>query len=341
MTIALDATYSVGGNLSGVGVYSREILAGLARAHRDQAFLFCYRPHRFLRAFRSPAPPNCRRSLLLDGLLPRSAALFHGLNQRLPRRRYPRTICTFHDLFVLTGDYSTPEFQRRFAAQAREAASRSDAIIAVSRFTANQVSQLLNVDAARIHVVHHGVRALPATPAAREDIVLSVGAIQRRKNIAGLVRAFEKLPGNWRLVLAGSPGFDATAILAAISASPCRKRITVTGYVGEQALSGWYARARVFAFPSLDEGFGMPVLEAMAAGVPVLASNRSALPEVCGDAAMLADPADSEDLTQKLSRLASDECLQAELRDRGLRRAAQFTWEKAVEETWSVYSKLA
>lgn len=335
MTIALDATYSVGASLSGVGIYSREILAGLADAHPEQRFAFCYRPHRFLRA---PAPPpNCRRSLLIGGLIPRPAALFHGLNQRLPAQRFRRSITTFHDLFVLTGDYSTAEFRRRFAAQARDAALRSDAIIAVSRFTADQVSSLLKVPSSRIHVVHHGLRALPVVEVAREDIVLNVGAIQRRKNIAGLVRAFESLPGNWRLVLAGSAGFGAAGILELIQASRCRDRIILTGYIDSRTLAAWYAKARIFAFPSLDEGFGLPVLEAMAAGVPVLASDRSALPEVCGDAALLVN---ADDLTPALSRLAADLELQAELRQRGLRRAAQFTWKKAVEETWEVYRGL-
>src|SRR6266496_4354147 len=94
-----------------------------------------------------------------------------------------RSVATFHDLFVLTGEYSTAEFRRRFAEQAREAARRADAIIAVSRFTAGQVHSLLGFDAAHIHVVQHGVRALSKTALAREKVVLNVGAIQKRKNI--------------------------------------------------------------------------------------------------------------------------------------------------------------
>ena len=138
-------------------------------------------------------------------------------------------------------------------------------------------------------------------------------------------------------MLAGSPGFGADDILGRIESSPRRQKIQVLGYVTAEELGKWYARARVFAFPSLDEGFGMPVLEAMAAGVPVVASNRSALPEVCGDAALLVDPEDSDALYGALARLCSDEHLTQSLIERGRRRAAEFSWKKAVEKTWNVY----
>ena len=155
-TIALDATYSVGGNLSGVGVYSREIANGLARSHPEAKFLYCYRPHRFLRGCRSQSGCNVRKRLLWGGS-PRSMDLFHGLNQRLDRR-YRRAVTTFHDLFVLTGEYSTPEFRQRFAEQARQAAERADLIIAVSEFTASQVHDVLKVERSRLRVIPHGVR---------------------------------------------------------------------------------------------------------------------------------------------------------------------------------------
>jgi glycosyltransferase involved in cell wall biosynthesis len=344
LNIALDGTYSVGGNLSGVGAYSREIVRGLAAAHPERRFQLCYRPHRYLRSFTTPLPRNCCRSLLHEPWFPRSRDLFHGLNQRLPAMRFRKTVSTFHDLFVLTGNYSTPEFRQRFAGQARQAADQSDQIIAVSQFTAEQVERLLDVDAERIHVIHHGVKRLqpgkPGQAVPREKIVLHVGAIQRRKNIQRLVNAFERLDPGWQLVLVGSSGYGATEILQQIEYSQRRESIRVLGYLGLAELAGWYARASVFAFPSLDEGFGMPVLEAMAAGVPVVASNRSALPEVCGDAAILVNPEDTEELAEAMRRIIGSEEIAGDLRNRGLRRAAQFSWEKAAQETWNVYSEL-
>ncbi|MCW5978696.1 MAG: glycosyltransferase family 4 protein [Bryobacteraceae bacterium] len=341
MRIALDATYSIGPDLTGVGVYSAEILHSLAAAHPGQEFLHCYRPHRFLRALAKRGPRNCRRRPLWEDR-PAAADLFHGLNQRLPRARYRYAAATFHDLFVLTAQYSTTEFRERFARQAREAAARADLIVAVSRFTAEQVKALLKVDEARIRVIPHGVRPPPpsASAPAREPLILSVGAIQKRKNIPRLVRAFERLAPGWRLALAGSAGFGAAEILGNIEASPRRRDIDVLGYVPAADLESLYARASIFAFPSLDEGFGMPVLDAMARGLPVVTSSRSALPEVAGDAALLVDPTDEDAIAGALMRLIDDETLRSGLSRRGHERALEFSWEQAAAQTWAAYGAL-
>jgi glycosyltransferase involved in cell wall biosynthesis len=341
LKIALDATYSLGRDLSGVGVYSRAILDGLARAHPEASFLFCYRPHRFLRSFSEQLPRNASRRLLRDHSA-LSADLFHGLNQRLGTARHRRTISTFHDLFVISGDYSTPEFRERFTAQARDAAQRSDLIIAVSAFTASQIEQFLGVDPARIRVVHHGVRTAPVSAGSRprEQIILSVGAIQRRKNTARLVEAFEQLDAGWKLVLAGSSGFDSEDAIQRIARSPRKQDIQVLGYVPDSELEELYQRAAIFAFPSLDEGFGMPVLDAMARGVPVLTSNVSAMPEVAGDAAILVDPRDTGSIAEGLRRLADDTDLRERLIQAGLTRVQNFTWEKSVDATWRAYREL-
>lgn len=340
MIVALDATYGVDNAPSGVGLYSRELLNGLARAHPEARFLFCYRPHRFFRSFVSRLPANARRRLLAEPVGPRSASLFHGLNQRLPRLPLRRSVATFHDLFVMTGEYSSSEFRARFTEQARDAAARADIIIAVSEFTKGQVVSLLGAPASRVRVIHHGVRLLAYPPAKREPIVLNVGAIQKRKNIVRLVQAFETLDSGWRLALAGSFGYGAEEIRARIAASSARERISVLGYLPPEELAAWYARASIFAFPSLDEGFGMPVLEAMAAGAAVLTSNRSALPEVAGDAAALVDPEDAGALAGRLRELAENEDLRRDMGSRGVARARLFTWEKAVRETWDVYREL-
>ena len=341
LEIALDATYSLDHTLSGVGVYSREILHGLASAHPEARYLFCYRPHRFFHSLESALPPGCSRRLLWNGWPP-SADVFHALNQRIDSRHFRRTVATFHDLFVMSAEYSTPEFRRRFTGQAREAASRADLIIAVSRFTAGQVESLLQVDPARIRVIPHGVRPVPAAakPIPREQMILFVGALQRRKNIVRLVEAFEQTAPGWKLVLAGSSGFGADEALARIDSSTRKQDIGVLGYVSDAELENLYQRASVFAFPSLDEGFGMPVLDAMARGVPVLTSNASAMPEVAGDAALLVDPADVQSIAAGLRRLTEDAALRDSLAGKGLERARSFSWEKAVEATWKVYQEL-
>jgi len=369
LKVALDATYSLGPHLSGVGVYSRAILFGLAQAHPEAEYSFCYRPHRFRQSFSETLPRNCRRTILWNGW-PSSPDLFHGLNQRIDSSRYRRTVATFHDLFVMTGDYSTPEFRRRFTEQARTAAERSDLIITVSRFTAGQVQTLLKVEPARIRVIPHGIGPLPygrgseaasrippadALPSAdallsrdrqgavlprREQIILFVGALQRRKNIVRLVEAFEGTAPGWKLVLAGSLGFGADEILARIQRSPRKADIQTPGYVPDTTLEELFQRASVFAFPSLDEGFGMPILDAMASGVPVLTSNSSALQEVSGDAAFLVDPLDVSSIATGLRKLTEDQALRDDLIRKGLERSKEFTWERSVEQTWNVYQEL-
>ena len=155
-----------------------------------------------------------------------------------------------------------------------------------------------------------------------------------------LLEAFEQTEMGWRLVLAGASGYGAEEILHRVEVSPRKRDIDVRGYVSDEQLAGFYARASVFAFPSLDEGFGMPVLDAMAAGVPVLTSDRSATAEVSGDAALLADPSDTQSIIEALRRLTTDEGLREELALRGRERAAVFTWQEAVEATWAAYREL-
>lgn len=342
MIAALDATYSVGRNLSGVGVYSRELAFHLAASHPEAQFLHCFRPHRFLRGLRARRLENVSVRILLDGLSTFSAGIFHGLNQRMPGWRAKRTVCTFHDLFVLTAEYSTPEFRARFAEQARQAAARSDLIACVSSHTAEMVEALLRVERSRIRITPHGVRFPDQGPVLeREKFVLHVGAIQKRKNLVRLVEAFESSCGpEWRLILVGSDGFGADEVRARIAASPARERIEITGWLDDQALHRLYTRAGIFAFPSLDEGFGIPVLEAMALGAPVIASNRAALPEVCGDAAALVDPFDTNALAGALMDLTSRKELRDHLCAKGLERARQFTWARTAELTWNIYQEL-
>jgi glycosyltransferase involved in cell wall biosynthesis len=345
--IALDASYSVDPHPSGIGIYSRKILEGLALAFPQDTFVHCYRPKQFSQAPKAINAPNVRRRLMLPAVPSHPwirANVFHALNQRVDSRPAKKIVTTFNDLFVMTGDYSSPEFRARFTRQAGRAAQSSDMIIAVSEFTAAQVSNLLGVERARIRVVPHGVNYPEATPsqAQREKLVLSVGAIQIRKNTVRLVEAFEAMPQDWRLVLAGSAGgYGADAIRAQIEKSSCRNRIQITGYIGHGDLEALYSRASIFAFPSLDEGFGIPVLEAMAHGLAVITSNCSALSEVAGQAARLVDPKQTEEVASALLELGADSQERTRLANLGRIRALEFPWTRAVQSTYDVYRELA
>jgi glycosyltransferase involved in cell wall biosynthesis len=340
MRLALDATYAYSPELTGVGVYSRRLIDGLAARHPQSILYECLRAKTFWRAA-APLRPNIRRRLLQPPLPLFGVDLFHALNQRVDRRPARCVVATFHDLFVLTAEYSTRDFRERFARQARRAANLADIVIAVSAFTADQVEHLLGVPRSRIRIIGHGTDLAPLLSKPRENLVLTIGAIQKRKNTLRLVQAFERLPEDWMLVLAGpTNGYGAPDVLDYVASSPSRNRIKVTGYVSAPALEELYQRASIFAFPSLDEGFGIPVLEAMAHGLPVITSTTSSLPEVAGDAALLVNPTDSDAIADALILLTSDSSLARQLSEKGRARAANFSWAKAVDQTEQVYREL-
>ena len=192
-------------------------------------------------------------------------------------------------------------------------------------------------DRARIASVlaRHGVGSRP--------YVLSLGTLEPRKNLARLIRAFFALVEDRRwpellLVLVGPTGWKAESLFASLDERPAlRDRIVLTGYVPDEDLSALYSGARAFVFPSLYEGFGLPALEAMQCGVPVIASRTSSLPEVVGDGALTVDPADQDALAQAMLDVLSDAGLAEALVRRGLARASQFTWARTVESTVEAY----
>jgi glycosyltransferase involved in cell wall biosynthesis len=353
--IGLDASYSIDRQPSGVGVYSQNLIAELARLKPEHRLTLCYRANHYFRSLRRLNPgSNFSRALMETVTVPWLASrfdVFHGLNQRLPERRFRRALTTFHDLFVMTSEYSTPEYRARFEGFARQAAERSDRIVAVSSFTADQTSELLSYPREQIVIVPHGVKPLAEFEAVElrefrdqqgldRPFLLNVGAIQQRKNIGRIVEAFEGLPSDLMLVLAGGSGYGAEEIRARIEASPARGRIVQMGYVNADTKAKLYRSAHALAFPSLNEGFGIPILEAMSAGLPVLTSDCSSMPEVAGDAALLVDPTDADSIAAGLSRVIEDEELRSVLRQRGLARAAEFTWRRAAKAVLGVYEEL-
>jgi glycosyltransferase involved in cell wall biosynthesis len=236
----------------------------------------------------------------------------------------------------------------------RLTARRACRVIAVSRHTAEEASQLLGVPSDQMDVVYHGVgeefRPLPteAVEAFRrrqglpDRYVLYVGTLEPRKNLVRLAEAFAGSGAKgWSLVLAGGMGWGCGDLVNQIRALGMGDRVLFPGYVADDDLPFLYNAAEVFAYPSLYEGFGMPVLEAMACGTPVLASSTSSLPEVSGDAAILVEPGRTDEIAAGLERLASDAALRQDMRERGLKRARRFDWCKAARETAQVYVRAA
>ena len=362
MTIALDATEAAYPEATGTGIYSQKLIAALA-SHRpagcfsDYRLLLCLRVGPYLKWGRTRRwPEGCATWPFWEPWLPpRPAALFHGLNQRLPQRHYPIRVVTIHDLFPLTStEYSTPSFQRQLTQILRDAVARADRIIAVSEATRQQLLRHTDAREERIRVIHHGVDPIhPATPPAPLDeqqafrlqvlgfgkderFFLNVGAIQVRKNVASIVLALKRLP-DYRLVLAGGDGYGAATVHALIEREGLSGRVVRLGHASPRTLRLLYSTATALVFPSLEEGFGMPILEAMSCGLPVITSNCSSMPEVGGDAALYVDPRNVSEIGEAMRRVAQDELLASDLRQRGRERASLFTWKKCAEQTWEVY----
>jgi glycosyltransferase involved in cell wall biosynthesis len=261
------------------------------------------------------------------------------------------TVVTIHDLsFIRLPHLFRPANRLYLTVMTRLSARRARRLIAVSAHTAAESAELLGVSVERIDVVYHGVdptfRPLPKNEVEAfrrqhglpERFVLCVGTLEPRKNHTRLVEAFARIyDGRSKLVLVGGKGWHYDALFAKVEALGLNESVIFPGYVMNEELPLWYNAATIFAYPSLYEGFGMPVLEAQACGAPVLTSNAPPLPEAAGDAALMADPCDVEALAANLNRLLTDESSRSELRERGLAHARQFTWARTACETARVY----
>ena len=278
-------------------------------------------------------------------LLAGSAEIAHSMHPLMMPSRAARVV-TIHDLYFLDRpDHASAEIRRDYPRLAREHAHRADAVVVNSEYTRTQVIERLGVPPGRITVCRPGApewqrRPEPASP----GHILFIGTIAPRKNAPGLLRAYTQLVTARRdtpeLVLAGrmtpeglrGAGIDVAAVI---------DRIRLSGYVDDIAKRDLYARASMLVLPSFDEGFGIPALEAMAMGVPVVASNRGALPEVVGDAGLFIDPDDPGTIADAMRRVLEDSALRRRMADAGVARAAQYTWRSSAERLYATYRSIA
>jgi glycosyltransferase involved in cell wall biosynthesis len=231
-------------------------------------------------------------------------------------------------------------------------ARRSDRVIAISEATKRDAVARLGLDPARVDVTPLGpgmAIAPDPTPAERlrqrlglgeDPVVLCVSAALEHKNLERLLHAFARAGDHARLVLVGHPGRESERLRSLADGLAVGDRFHMTGWISDSDLEGLYGLAHCFVYPSLFEGFGMPVLEAMRRGVPVACANETSLPEVAGDAAELFDPRDVGAIARAITRLLADDALRAELARRGRERALRFTWEACAEATLAVYDRV-
>jgi glycosyltransferase involved in cell wall biosynthesis len=271
---------------------------------------------------------------------------------------HPRSVVTIHDLGYHAFPEAHPPRDRRYLAlSTRWSASVARRVIVPSAATARDLTAAHGIPPERIAVIPHGhhprFRPLPPDGVARglarlglrQPYLLALGTLQPRKNLARTLAAFEEIVARGlphQLVLVGRQGWLADPIFATIARpdSPAHGRVTLTGYLADDDLPIVYTGADALVFPSLYEGFGLPAIEAMACGTPVLTSTTSSMPEVVGDAALLVDPLDTAAIAAGMARITSDQTLRAALRERGLARAATFTWRRAAEQTLAVLEEV-
>lgn len=281
--------------------------------------------------------------------------LYHSPDFVLPPVRRARTLLTVHDLsFMRHPECSSPALLEYLLDAVPRSVARADLVLADSENTRRDVIELLGVPAERTRVVYAGLEeglgrvddaAVRQAALARYGItppyILAVGTLQPRKNLARLIRALvlarERYGLPHQLVIAGGKGWLYDDILDAAHAAGAA--VLLAGYVADADLPALYSAAELFAYPSLYEGFGLPILEAMACGTPVLTSTTSSMPEVAGDAALLVEPADVEAIATGLWRLISDRALRETLVQRGYARLERFTWPAAARELLAAYEQ--
>jgi glycosyltransferase involved in cell wall biosynthesis len=268
----------------------------------------------------------------------------HSPHPLLLPSRSAAQVVTIHDLHFLTHpERTTGEIRRDYSALAHAHARRADRIIVVSRFVAGEVQRVLGVAGDRISICPNGGPLWKTPPAALHShgYLLFMGTIEPRKNVGGLLKAYARLRARRadapRLVIAGGADRESDAVLALMNQPPLAGHVEYRGYVSPSDREALFKGAQVFVLPSFDEGFGIPALEAMSAGVPVVVSNRGALPEVVGDAGLLVDPDDAESLAAALERMLGDANLRATCAQRGLDRARQFTWTQTARDVRRAY----
>jgi glycosyltransferase involved in cell wall biosynthesis len=293
--------------------------------------------------------------------------LFHAPDFVLPPRAKMPAVLTVHDLsFIRVPDCFVPGFRSYLERAVARSVRRADLILADSQNTKQDLVELMRVDPAQVTVLYPGVEAC-FCPVRDEEVlmqvrrryglpyrfILGLGTLQPRKNFRGLVEGFgcllaagsrhtalSRLVDDLQLVVVGGQGWMFEDTLAAVEAEGLRQRVHFAGFVEDRDLAAVYSLAVAFAFPSWYEGFGLPVLEAMACGTPVVVSDNSSLPEVVGGAGLLVDAADSAALADALLKILADEPLRRGLGSRGIERAKRFSWRNSAEQLLDVYQAM-
>jgi glycosyltransferase involved in cell wall biosynthesis len=362
MRIGIDAT-PILLRKGGVGYYTHNLLEYLTRVDtQNEYFLF----ETTQKEPESPLPfinrPNVRtiytpKSLQKWRCRREGIDLYHGTNFRLRGKGRKGNIVTIHDLaFKHYPHFLKKKFGQFFSFfKTKRDVHRANRVIAVSEHTAKDVREFFKIDREKVKVVYHGVDPdfRPDVPTASvlemkrkyhilaPQYILWVGTLEPRKNLRTLIQMYDELKSlhaEYNLILAGGLGWQYEDILQ--MAQALGPKVQITGYLPREDLVPLYAGAALFVYPSLYEGFGMPLLEAMASGVPIVAARTSSIPEVIGNAGILVDPLNIAEMGEAVGRVLTDRSVSASLREKGIERARGFTWERAARETLKIYQEV-
>lgn len=364
MRIVLDCSSAVRPEATGVAMYIRRLVAALGKAAPAEQFQLV---HRFrLRGRRNYVPPpaaNFTTTTLIEALHPLFGCkcdVFHGLDARLPGEWLKaKLVVTIHDVFsaLQSDQFATSEFRALKAKRYQEIAKRADRIIVVSEASKRDVLETIAPDPAKLRVIYEAagsnfsqrhpeeIAGVRKTYGLDRPYFFYVGTINKRKNLPNMIKAFaqarEKSRADVQFVIAGRIGFGGEELDAAISSAGAATYVKKLGYVRDEDIPALYSGAYGLLFVTQYEGFGIPVVEAFACGCPVLGGSRGSVPEIAGDAGLIADPGDVGAIAVQIQRLISDAGLRATLKTRGLARAQQFSWERTAKACLDVYRELA
>ncbi|MBI4022602.1 glycosyltransferase family 4 protein [Candidatus Berkelbacteria bacterium] len=362
MVIAIDAR-EIADPRSGKARYVAELVRALAAVDRTNQYLLYVwaRPRESYPTNFTfvvlPKLPGLRFLWLAFDLVRRRTDVFLSPTGYHPILFSPvPSVLVLHDLAVLVEPRARPALKTAIMERLGLplATRRASHLIAMSDSTKRDVERLFPHTTGKVTVVHEAAFPLPPQPTSESTLVkkyglptsftLFVSTLEPRKNVDGLIRAYRQLPPALRsqspLLLVGRRGWNTEALAKAIAVGTAGGWLRELGSVPTEDLPGLYALATAFAYPSWYEGFGLPPLEAMIAGTPVVTANTSSLPEVVGEAALTVDPADTRALTEALKRLLTDPKLRARLVAAGSKRVQQFSWEKAARETLAVLKQV-
>lgn len=356
--ITIDARWL---NASGIGTYLRHVVPGIVAAFPEYRFVLLGNIEEVEELeLRSDAkvdviPASSKMYSISEQIeifrkIPKDTGLYFAPHYNIPLAYRGKMLVTVYDLFHLAMPHLVGGFHKRLYARFMFDAvrRRADAILTISRFTRDELIRYTGVGRQQIYPIHLGVdESWFEVPSAGnpygKPYLLYVGNIKPHKNLGALIKAFEALAEDipHDLVLLGKrEGFITGDSSSVLEARKLRGRVYFTGRVEDATLKQYVLHADALVFPSLYEGFGLPPVEAMAAGCPVISSNAASLPEICGDAVLYCDPYNPADIASKIRLLMGDEELRSELRARGSVRARRFTWEACITTTCGVVDGL-